>query len=231
VIEISVMKIVKLLPLILISFNLFGQRPTENAPKIRLSGVVMDLETQEPLEYATISLKNQKNPDLLQGGITDFEGKFNLEIPPGVYDVTIEYIGFESFKKEAVVIRSAMDLGKVNLTISSTALEGVEVMAEKTEVEIRLDKRIYNVGKDLTVRGGSVADVLDNVPSVSVDIEGNVSLRGNENVRILINGKPSGLVGISGPQGLQQLPAESIEKVEVVTSPLPVTVPREPPES
>ncbi len=213
------MKIVKLLPLILISFNLFGQRPTENAPKIRLSGVVMDLETQEPLEYATISLKNQKNPDLLQGGITDFEGKFNLEIPPGVYDVTIEYIGFESFKKEAVVIRSAMDLGKVNLTISSTALEGVEVMAEKTEVEIRLDKRIYNVGKDLTVRGGSVADVLDNVPSVSVDIEGNVSLRGNENVRILINGKPSGLVGISGPQGLQQLPAESIEKVEVVTSP------------
>jgi outer membrane receptor protein involved in Fe transport len=92
-------------------------------------------------------------------------------------------------------------------------------MAEKTEVEIRLDKRIYNVGKDLTVRGGSVADVLDNVPSVTVDIEGNVALRGNDNVRILINGKPSGLVGISGPQGLQQLPAESIEKVEVVTSP------------
>jgi len=82
-----------------------------------------------------------------------------------------------------------------------------------------LDKRIYNVGRDITVRGGSVADVLDNVPSVSVDVEGNIALRGNENVRILINGKPSGLVGLSGPQGLRSLPAESIEKVEVVTSP------------
>lgn len=213
------MKIIHLLPLILICFNLLGQRPTEYAPKIKLSGVVIDQETQQPLEYANISLKNQKKPDRLQGGITDFEGKFNIEITPGVYDITIEYIGFESFKKEAVTIRSAMDLGKVNLFISSTALEGVEVMAEKTEVEIRLDKRIYNVGKDLTVRGGSVADVLDNVPSVTVDMEGNVALRGNDNVRILINGKPSGLVGISGPQGLQQLPAESIEKVEVVTSP------------
>ena len=86
-------------------------------------------------------------------------------------------------------------------------------------MEIRLDKRIYNVGKDITVRGGSVADVLDNIPSVSVDVEGNVALRGNQNVRILINGKPSGLVGLSGPQGLRSLPAESIEKVEVVTSP------------
>ena len=95
----------------------------------------------------------------------------------------------------------------------------VEVRGERTEVEIRLDKKIYNVGKDITVRGGSVADVLDNIPSVSVDVDGAVALRGNSNVRILINGKPSGLVGISGPQGLRQLPAESIEKVEVVTSP------------
>ena len=138
------MKIIHLLPMILICFNLLGQRPTEYAPKIKLSGVVIDQETQQPLEYATISLKNQKKPERLQGGITDFEGKFNIEITPGVYDITIEYIGFESFKKEAVTVRSAMDLGKVNLFISSTALEGVEVMAEKTEVEIRLDKRIYN---------------------------------------------------------------------------------------
>ena len=86
-------------------------------------------------------------------------------------------------------------------------------------VEIRLDKRIYNVGKDITVRGGSVADVLGNIPSITVDVEGNIALRGNNNVRILINGKPSGLVGISGPDGLRQLPSESIEKVEVITSP------------
>jgi outer membrane receptor protein involved in Fe transport len=213
------MKKVYALTLICIFNSLFGQRPTGNIPKLKLTGIVLDQETQQTLEYATISLKNTKNPDRLQGGITGFDGKFMVDVFPGTYDISIEYIGFDRFTKTGVLIKSSMDLGTIGLTIGSTALEGVEVMAEKTEVEIRLDKRIYNVGKDLTVRGGSVADVLDNVPSVTVDIEGNVALRGNDNVRILINGKPSGLVGISGPQGLQQLPAESIEKVEVVTSP------------
>ena len=118
-----------------------------------------------------------------------------------------------------VEINKTKDFGQIELNISQNLLNEVELVADKTEVEIKLDKRIYNVGKDLTVRGGNVADVLGNVPSVSVDLEGNISLRGNENVRILINGKPSGLVGISGPQGLQNLPAESIDKVEVITSP------------
>jgi outer membrane receptor protein involved in Fe transport len=213
------MKKVYVLTLICIFNSLFGQRPTGNISKLKLTGIVLDQETQQTLEYATISLKNTKKPDRLQGGITGFDGKFVVDVFPGTYDISIEYIGFDSFTITGVPIMSNMDLGTIGLTIDSTALEGVEVMAEKTEVEIRLDKRIYNVGKDLTVRGGSVADVLDNVPSVTVDIEGNVALRGNDNVRILINGKPSGLVGISGPQGLQQLPAESIEKVEVVTSP------------
>tara|TARA_B100001057_G_scaffold143375_1_gene143076 strand:- start:483 stop:1145 length:663 start_codon:yes stop_codon:yes gene_type:complete len=213
------MKKVYVLTLICIFNSLFGQRPTGNISKLKLTGIVLDQETQQTLEYATISLKNTKKPDRLQGGITGFDGKFVVDVFPGTYDISIEYIGFDSFTITGVPIMSNMDLGTICLTIDSTALEGVEVMAEKTEVEIRLDKRIYNVGKDLTVRGGSVADVLDNVPSVTVDIEGNVALRGNDNVRILINGKPSGLVGISGPQGLQQLPAESIEKVEVVTFP------------
>jgi outer membrane receptor protein involved in Fe transport len=213
------MEKVYVLTLICIFNSLFGQRPTGNISKLKLTGIVLDQETQQTLEYATISLKNTKKPDRLQGGITGFDGKFVVDVFPGTYDISIEYIGFDSFTITGVPIMSNMDLGTIGLTIDSTALEGVEVMAEKTEVEIRLDKRIYNVGKDLTVRGGSVADVLDNVPSVTVDIEGNVALRGNDNVRILINGKPSGLVGISGPQGLQQLPAESIEKVEVVTSP------------
>lgn len=213
------MKKVYVLTLICIFNSLFGQRPTGNIPKLKLTGIVLDQETHQTLEYATISLKNTKKPDRLQGGITSFDGKFVVDVFPGTYDISIEYIGFDSFTITGVLIKSNMDLGTIGLTIGSTALEGVEIIAEKTEVEIRLDKRIYNVGKDLTVRGGSVADVLDNVPSVTVDIEGNVALRGNDNVRILINGKPSGLVGISGPQGLQQLPAESIEKVEVVTSP------------
>ena len=98
-------------------------------------------------------------------------------------------------------------------------LDEVVIIAEKSTVDIRLDKRIYNVGKDMTVKGGSASDVLDNVPSVNVDVEGTVSLRGSENVRILIDGKPSALVGLSGTDALRQLPAEAIERVEVITSP------------
>ncbi len=203
--------------------TLFAQRPQGGGPgnfsKLKLTGIVVDKETQEPLEYATISLINKRFPERIQGGITDAKGNFNLEVFPGQYTISIEYIGFDKINIENKVLRENEDLGRIELEIAAETLQEVELVGERTEVEIRLDKRIYNVGKDITVRGGSVADVLDNVPSVSVDVEGNIALRGNENVRILINGKPSGLVGLSGPQGLRSLPAESIEKVEVVTSP------------
>ena len=203
-----------------ISFITNAQRPGQgNFNKIKIEGKVLDKETQEPLEYATISLVNERFPDRIQGGITDANGTFDLEVFAGQYNITIEYIGFDKIILKDQTLRESKKLGNLELEISAQALNEVELVGERTEVEIRLDKRIYNVGKDITVRGGSVADVLDNVPSVSVDVEGNIALRGNENVRILINGKPSGLVGLSGPQGLRSLPAESIEKVEVVTSP------------
>ena len=195
-----------------------GGRP-QNFQKIKVSGTVIDKETNQPLEYATITLKNKRRPDFLQGGITDAAGNFEIEIFPGRYTIVTEYISFESDTREDVVLRETTSLGVIALGISVAALDEVELVGERTEVEIRLDKRVYNVGRDITVRGGSVSDVMDNIPSVSVDVEGNISLRGNDNVRILINGKPSGLVGLSGPDALRQLPAESIEKVEVITSP------------
>ena len=207
----------------LLTTAVFAQQPQTNGrpnfKKIKLTGTVIDQETQEVLEYATISLVNKRFPDRIQGGITDSKGKFNLDVFPGKYNVTIEYIGFDKIQYDEKVLRADENLGTIALQIAAESLDEIELVGERTEVEIRLDKRIYNVGKDITVRGGSVADVLDNVPSVSVDVEGNIALRGNQNVRILINGKPSGLVGLSGPQGLRSLPAESIEKVEVVTSP------------
>ena len=206
---------------LLVGFTALAQRPQnyQARPKILLSGKVIDEETKQPLEYATITLKNPRFPDRLQGGITDAEGNFKFEVFPGRYTITTEYISFESNVNEGVILRETTDLGTIALGISIDALDEVELVAERTEVEIRLDKRVYNVGRDITVRGGSVSDVMDNIPSVSVDVEGNISLRGNDNVRILINGKPSGLVGLSGPDALRQLPAESIEKVEVITSP------------
>ncbi len=133
--------------------------------------------------------------------------------------MSVEYISYKTKSIPNKILNKDTDLGILGIAIDVESLGEVEVIAERTTVEIKLDKKIYNVGKDLTVRGGTVSDVLDNVPSVSVDVEGNVSLRGNENVRILINGKPSGLVGLNSTDALRQLPAESIERVEVITSP------------
>ena len=206
---------------LLLGYFASAQQPTERQrpAKLLLSGKVLDQETQEPLEYATITLQNDRRPNMLQGGITTQDGTFSFEVFPGRYTITTEYISFDKSIQEDVVLRSATDLGTIELSINTNSLDEVELVAERTEVEIRLDKRVYNVGKDITVRGGSVSDVMDNIPSVSVDVDGAISLRGNDNVRILINGKPSGLVGLSGPDALRQLPAESIEKVEVITSP------------
>ena len=199
-------------------FYTYGQG-SEDSPKFTITGKVIDKENNQPLEYATITLKSNNRPNFIQGGITDSEGNFQIESVPGQYDINIEFISFVTFIMNGVSLKSNLNLGTIALEIDPRELEEVELVGEQTQVEIRLDKRIYNVGKDITVRGGSVADVLGNIPSITVDVEGNIALRGNNNVRILINGKPSGLVGISGPDGLRQLPSESIEKVEVITSP------------
>ena len=192
---------------------------TEVDRKNKISGKVLDSETKTPLEYATISFYSYKDKKVVDGIITNTQGDFSLKVADGIYDIIIEYISYKTFRISNKKIDSNEDLGSILLNIDFEALGEVEIIAERTTVEIRLDKKIYNVGKDLTVSGGSVSDVLDNVPSVSVDAEGNVALRGNDNVRILINGKPSGLVGLNSTEALRQLPAEAIEKVEVITSP------------
>ena len=184
-----------------------------------ISGTVLDKETKEPLEYATISFFNKRTNKIETGGITDSKGKFNISVKTGIYTITIEYISYKKQTIPDLEITSNENIGTFYLDINLEALQAVEVIAEKTTVEIKLDKKIYNVGKDLTVRGGNVSDVLDNIPSVTVDPEGAVALRGNENVKILINGKPSGLVGLNSTDALRQLPAEAIERVEVITSP------------
>ncbi len=186
---------------------------------VTVTGKVLDKETKEALEYATISFFNKQKNKIVAGGITDIKGAFSIPVPRGTYDISVEYISFKTQTIPNKKISSNINLGIFFLEIDLESLDEVEIVAERTTVEIKLDKKIYNVGKDLTVSGGTVSDVLDNVPSVSVDGEGNVALRGNDNVRILINGKPSGLVGLNSTDALRQLPAESIQKVEVITSP------------
>ncbi|MCB0450011.1 MAG: TonB-dependent receptor [Confluentibacter sp.] len=186
---------------------------------IIVTGQVIDKDTNTPLEYATIAFFSKKENKIVDGGITDAKGQFSIKIPNGVYDISIEYISYKKITLSNKKLEADTNLGTIFLQIDYASLDEVEIIAERTTVEIKLDKKIYNVGKDLTVSGGTVSDVLDNIPSVSVDVEGNVALRGNDNVKILINGKPSGLVGLNSTDALRQLPADAIEKVEVITSP------------
>ena len=190
-----------------------------NTDTYLVSGNIVERESLSPLEYATIGFYSSTGSKIVGGGITDKDGNFSISIPKGVYDISFEYFSLMSVVKTDYNIAQVTNLGVIELEAELQTLDVVDLIAEKTTVEIKLDKKIYNVGKDLTVRGGSVSDVLDNVPSVSVDIEGNVALRGNGNVRILINGKPSGLVGLNSTDALRQLPADAIEKVEIITSP------------
>ena len=208
------MKIFYILSFIFLSFNLNAQQNL-----IYLTGTILDEESNSPLEYATISVIKQNDSIVKYGGITDLNGKFNLKIAGGIYDIKLEYISFKEKYIKNISINKSEDLGVILMSIDENVLDEVELIGEKTEIEIKLDKTVYNIGKDLTLKGSSVSDVLDNLPSIEVDVEGNVSLRGNESVRILINGKPSGLVGISSNEALKQFPSESVEKVEVITSP------------
>ncbi len=199
-------------------FPTYAQGPS-NFKKNTIKGKVIDDELNVPLEYATISVENVENPSDLTGGITNAQGEFSVEVKNGTYNIIIEFISYETKVFKNRTVKGDIDLGTIKLGLGSENLDEVVVRAETTQVDIRLDKKIYNIGKDLTTAGGTVSDALNNVPSISVDIEGGISLRGNENVRILINGKPSAMAGFGNTDVLSQLPAEAIERVEVITSP------------
>lgn len=191
----------------------------QNEKEITVKGKIIDAATNTPLEYATIVFKNTTDASDVTGGITDNKGNYNIKVAAGTYNISYEYIGFKKLTINDKSIASNTNLGTTSLSVDPETLDEIEIVAEKTTVDIRLDKKIYNIGKDLTTAGGTVSDALNNVPSVSVDIEGGISLRGNKNVRILINGKPSALAGFGDSNVLSQLPAEAIERVEVITSP------------
>jgi len=198
---------------------LFTTAATAQERNVYISGTVLDQENNRPLEYATLVIQSTDDPSKVSGGITDIDGKFKVATPPGNYNLRIEYISYQSYVKNNQEVSKSLDMGTIRLSIDATQLEEMVVVGERTTVEVRLDKKIYNVGKDLTNSGATISDALDNIPSVTVDVDGAVALRGNGNVRILINGRPSALAGFGSTDALRQLPADAIEKVEVITSP------------
>ena len=206
-----------LLTLIILTPSIYYSQQKSVTSKIIISGKIIEKNNKTPLEYATVTFKNSTNPKQIFGGISDSNGDFSIEIEPGIYDILFEFISFKPFIINQREILTNTNFGTINLEEDFNQLEEVTVRAERTTVEIKLDKKVYNVGKDLMVKGGTVSDILDNIPSVTVDIEGNISLRGNENVKVLIDGRPSNAINIA--EALRLIPADAIDRVEVITNP------------
>lgn len=185
---------------------------------VTVTGKVVEEGSKQPLEFTNVIIQTPDNVTVA-GGLTDQKGEYSLEVKPGIYNIKFDFISFKPQTIANKEINTSISLGTITLAPDATILNAVEITAERSTVEIKLDKRVYTVGNDMMVRGGTVSDVLDNVPSLSVDAEGNVALRGNQSVTILIDGRPSTLAGSNVAETLRLLPADSVDKVEVITNP------------
>ncbi|MDA9555215.1 TonB-dependent receptor [Pelobium sp.] len=200
-----------------------GAGATQSSIVGKISGTILDSLTRKPVDYATISLSKSGQTKSTNGSLADEKGFFKIDnIKPGKYRVTISFIGYTSKVIEPVettLSKPDLNLGTIILAPNSKVLKEVTVVGETAVIENKIDKVVYNAEKDVTSAGGNATDVLRKVPLLSVDYEGNVSLRGSSNVRVLINGKPSGVMAGNIGDALKAIPADQIKNVEVITSP------------
>jgi len=208
------LQILACLCFVLVANSLFAQNKS-----IEVTGTVLDDQTQQPIEFATIMLQNRETEEAITGTTTNSDGTFSVATNAQDFVVEISFIGFVAQTvKEISVVNGKVDLGTISLSENSETLDEVVVRAEKSQTEFKLDRRVFNVGQDLSTTGASALEVLNNVPSVSVNIEGQISLRGSGGVQILINGKPS-VITSDGGNALGTITADMIERVEVITNP------------
>ncbi|TWR27438.1 TonB-dependent receptor [Mucilaginibacter pallidiroseus] len=189
----------------------------------RISGTVIDSLTKKPVDYATVSLFKSGGKTPINGVLTDEKGNFKFDnIRAGSYKVAVSFLGYQTKNIDPVTTTASKpDAGLGNIIVAPTAraLKEVQIVGQQALVENRIDKIVYNAEKDLTAAGGNATDVLQKVPLVSVDMNGNVALRGDQNVRVLINGRPSGATSASLSDVLKTIPADQIKSIEVLTSP------------
>lgn len=191
---------------------------TEAVPR-QLRGKVVDAKSRDALPYVTVSAQSKSAGTLPKGAVTDETGSFSITgLAEGDYNITISYVGYKSVEMD-IVFDGNMNLGTIELAEDAQAVEAVEVVGQRSQMRFELDKKVFNVDSNIASTGGSASDILSNIPSVEIDHEGQVSLRGNSSVTVWINGKASGLSSENRGDILRQLPAESIEKVEVITNP------------
>lgn len=189
----------------------------------KITGIVIDSMSMEPVEFATVALRRSGFDQDIDGTISNADGSFVIgNLKPGTYDINISFIGYNPRKISGVELTLKSpdaDLGTLLLQTDQVLLETVTVEGQKALVENKVDRLVYNAENDVSVRGGDASDVLRKVPMLNVDMNGNVSLRGSQNIRILINGKPSGIFSGSIADALKMIPADEIAKVEVITTP------------
>jgi outer membrane receptor protein involved in Fe transport len=189
----------------------------------KISGTVVDSVSKQPMDYASVGLYRSGGKSPITGVITDAKGNFKLDnVHPGTYKLSITFIGYPNKIIDNIVTTDAKpdkNLGAVFVSPGAKALKEVTVTGQAALVENHIDKIVYNVEKDLTAAGGNASDVLQKVPMVSVDLNGNVAIRGDQNVKVLINGKPSGATAASLSDVLKTIPADQIKSIEVITSP------------
>ncbi|MFV0365288.1 MAG: TonB-dependent receptor domain-containing protein [Mangrovibacterium sp.] len=204
------------------SYSYADSNPTADSAvktKSTIKGVVYERDSNAPMPYVNVAVYNSADDALINGNITNEIGVFNIEnVPVGNYYVKINFIGFQEFKVNNIVVNGDknIDLGKLSLATENTELEGVEVVADRQRVQYKVDKKVVNVAQDINAAGGTAVDVLENTPSVQVDIEGNVSVRGSSNFTVLIDGRPTAL---DASDALQQIPASALENIEIITNP------------
>jgi len=191
--------------------------------KGKIEGKLIDSLTNEAVGFATISLSKAGSTKIINGVLSEDDGSFKLgEVTNGKYDITFSFLGFEDKtlrSVETTLKKPDLDLGNIFMSPSSVLLDGVEIKEERSLIENKVDKIVFNAENDASIAGGDATEVLRKVPLLSVDLDGNVSLRGSQNVQILINGKPSGMFANNKADALKMFPADQIKKVEVITSP------------
>ena len=183
-----------------------------------VTGIVMDKELKEPIPYATVSVKDASGT-VVDGTVTAVDGTFILkELPVGTYTFQIQFMGYKTFSEEVVISeeKNQLQMGTIYLEPEVSQLDNVEVVAQRSTIEQRIDRKIINVGRDLTTMGATASDIMNNIPSVSVDQDGNLSLRGSQNVKVLVDGKPTNM---EVSTLLRTIPSTSIKKIELITNP------------
>jgi len=188
----------------------------------QITGKVIDASTKQGMEFANISLRKTGSKEFIKGTVSDQLGAFRLDgVSNGNYVVAVSVVGYATFEKELTIGtgQKTINLRSILLKEDTQLLNEVQVVGQRSQMKFEIDRKVFNVDQSLATAGGSASDVLGNIPSVQVDPEGEVSLRGNSSVTVWINGKESGLSADNRAQILEQLPAESIERVEVITNP------------